>query len=418
MIYIKRKLFIPIFNVLLRLASLFSKLFIVLILSRELNSYDFGYYGLFTAIIVYSVGFIGFEFHTYSNRALLISTKTHNEIITNHIIFSLIAITISVPAFFAVFHFELLLSSLAIYFIGILFFEYLALELSRVFNILGSQIVSSILLFVRTSVWIMPACYLFINDEQYQTLDFVLGWWFAGAVLSFFIGLFYLLIFYKYKFSFSYADKPWIIEGIKKSSGMFISAQAVLLLFVMDRYLIKFDVGVELASIYMFYFGLTNALLALFESSFFVFYTPKILYLYSNDKINEINSECSKLLKMIVICCLLVVISSYLVIDYIIEFVGKLEYVEFKNVFFLLLLSVLIRVISLVYHFAIYAIKKDKYLININLVSLVLYPALFYLFNSSLHALYAASITMLCINILHLFFKRASWVMLVKRKSE
>lgn len=406
---------IRLINVALRLSSLISKLFMVLIMSRYLTSHEFGYYGLFASLIVYLVGYIGFEFHTYSNRNIITSDNTLNEILTNHTVFSLASIALSLPVVFCIFYFELLPFELAVPFFLVLLFEYLSLEVSRVLNILDRQIMSSFLLFFKTTFWIVPSSLLLIYEPNYRSVLFVLNSWFIGSVFALSIGAFVILRDVGFRLEPRSVNFDWIFLGLKKSFGMFSSAQAALLLLVVDRFLIKYHAGVELTSIYIFYFGLTNAILALFESSFFVFFIPKALALFGRGDFSSIDHEIKKMGCLIFIVCVLSGITLCFTIDYLIDFTGKVEYINYKPVFYFLLVSSLVKAVSLIYHFSIYSVKEDKYLIRANFISLINFALLFFLMEPFFHALYAASISMMCVSVFHLVYKYLSWTSILNK---
>ncbi len=392
------------FNLCLKFSGLISKLLLILLLSSKASGEEFGYYGLFNSLVVYLVGFIGLEYHASSNREVC-HLGIRRDLFSNHFIFSLVTVSLSVIISFIVLFFELLPCKYLYFFIVILIFEYLSTELIRYLNMTERQIFSSVVFFIKTSAWILPySIYLFLGGG-FDIATFYLIW-LIFSIVSVCLGFLSIKKDFNSYFSIKEVSFCFILDKIKKSKFIFISSQLILVLTVLDRYLINFYSSVEIVGIYVFYFMLTNSLTSILESTVFVFFIPKIILLYNKNETESFSKLIKKLYIDVLIVGLLSSLIMFMFIDEVLEIVNKESYISYIVVFYVLLGSSLVKLISLVPHYVLYSLKKDGISLNINILSLILFLllALILLF-SGIEPIMSVSISIFLINCLNFFIK-------------
>lgn len=365
-------------NLLLKSLSLLAKFAFILLAGREISEADFGNYGLFSALLVYILGFVGLEYHAYSNRALLLCNgKKKEEICSNQIAFIIFAIFLCIPISGILKILDFIPLSLGLWFFLILIMEYISTEMIRLMNILDRQIKATLVYSIKTSCWMIPMVIAWLADVHVNVID-IYKYWFLLSLTSVLFGFFCLRDYFRIGFKIKLISFQFIWSGVLNSKLILISSQMSLLLFVADRYLLKYTAGIESVSAYFFYFMLASSLLSVLESSVFVFLIPELIR-----KVNE--GDSSNILKAIVnmrnVAMLAVTIFSLtivFIVDFIIEFVDKASFKDHKEVFYILIMFVVLRVYSLTFHYVLYAAKYDRELMLMNFFSLIIFVVFYY----------------------------------------
>ena len=326
-------------NLSLRTSSLLSKLIFLIVLGRSLTDADFGYYGLISSSIIYMCGFLGLEFYSYTNRLILNEKASANKLLLNHLLLIIVVFFTVTCILYITGLGSMLAGDYFLLFIMILFSEYISVELNRLLILKNMQVISSILLFIRTGFWMLPAALLIIINESKVELSQVLWFWVIMSGIPAMISGGLVIIKFDLKFQMANIDRYLVLEGLKQSFPLFIASQLTLLLFIVDRVYLKFVSGIEIVGVYIFFYGITNALMSILESTTFMYFWPKLVILFSNDKGHLIKVEVNKMLKNVLFTSILIAIISVLLIDYIIIFIDKDFVASYKTVFFILLLS-------------------------------------------------------------------------------
>lgn len=391
-------------NLSLKMAGLVSKLALVLIISRNASNADFGFYGLFSALNIYIVGLIGLEYHASSNREVCRSGGS-TSLFTNHVVFAFLVSILSVFISLGVFVFELIPKNLIFYFSFILVFEYISLEIIRYLNMTDRQVQSSLVFSIKTTVWIFPFSLVVLYSSTISMENLYLLW-LAFSLLSTVLGLIILRPDIVRWFSSDFVSFQEIKNRIIDSKYIFISSQAVLALYVVDRYVVNFNAGVDIVAIYVFYSLITGALLSILDSTVFVFYLPTLISLFAKKDNKRIFQTIKKMFVNVATICTLFCIAALILIDPLLKFINKSNYLEHKIIFYILLLATVVRLLSLVPHYSLYAIKKDNLMLKLNLLSLAMFLVTFYLLMLlGVSSILAVSLSMLLLNIFHLSIK-------------
>ena len=396
-------------NLSLRTSSLLSKLIFLIVLGRSLTDADFGYYGLISSSIIYMCGFLGLEFYSYTNRLILNEKASANKLLLNHLLLIIVVFFTVTCILYITGLGSMLAGDYFLLFIMILFSEYISVELNRLLILKNMQVISSILLFIRTGFWMLPAALLIIINESKVELSQVLWFWVIMSGIPAMISGGLVIIKFDLKFQMANIDRYLVLEGLKQSFPLFIASQLTLLLFIVDRVYLKFVSGIEIVGVYIFFYGITNALMSILESTTFMYFWPKLVILFSNDKGHLIKVEVNKMLKNVLFTSILIAIISVLLIDYIIIFIDKDFVASYKTVFFILLLSFIFRSLSYTYHYALYSIKADSILFFISFFSIIVFFILSFLLVIFLPPIFAVSNAILVVSLFQLGCKKYFW---------
>ncbi len=397
-------------NLFLRSSILLGKFIFIVYASKTLTSEQFGYYILIGSSLVYLVGLIGLEFHAFSNRKIINDNTKISHHVSNHIICGILALS-----FVLIF---LWLSDLSLFFAGehsiaflfLIFFDYLCVELSRLLNSLELQIQSSTMLFIRSVFWMIPFM-IFIESGYYQfdKLSVLIYFWIGGCFLSLFFGI--RCIAKRVSIKSYYISFPWIINGIKNAAPIFLMAQLTLFTFFIDKILISHFDSIKAVGSYGFNLTVAFSLITFMEAAVFVFFVPKAVRMYANKNFEELN----KLLNRILIYTVgaVIIYGSFILVCYD-YFAGYFNISSSIYEFLLIYSFCSIMVLSMVYHYVLYASGKDKELLKISLISVFLFFIMFFISHIYMSALYAVVTAMTVLNTFLLLSKCYIWNRVVK----
>jgi O-antigen/teichoic acid export membrane protein len=386
-------------NVGLRGITLLSKFILLFFLAKYLEPDQVGLYGLFTATISYAFYFLGFEFYTFSNREI-VKEQLRNwaPILKSQASFTALMYLLLTPFLVLIFAFKLLPIEIAGYFFILLVLEHLSQEFNRIFVAMTKPVLASLILFVRSGLWV----YFLVTTMYFTTdihdLKYVFQFWIAGALLACTASTYYI-----YKLNLPGwnlpIDKTWIRRGVIKAAPFFLASAAIRGIFTIDRYWFEALTDLKTVGAYVLFMSLSNALISFLDSGVFVFAYPQLIKAHENKSMAEFHTKMKKLVQQV---SGLLVISSLLIYfgtQPLLQVLGKPHYVEFQWMLPLLLLATSIFCLGLIPQYGLYAQEKDRHIIISNMISFFVFismTALVSLFNKEWAVLIALNISLFC----------------------
>lgn len=359
-------------NVALRGITLLSKFILVFFLAKYLDPDQVGLYGLLTATIGYAFYFLGFEFYTYSNRELIKKNTEWAFILKSQLIFTFVMYVFFAPFLGLIFYFKLLPSSLALMFFTLLVLEHFSQEFNRIFIALSKPLLASIILFIRSAVWIYVVLAFMFSSEQYRNLDFLLLNWLIGAFFACFISI---LVIYRMKLTGwqTAVNWSWIKHGAKKAAPFFIAAAALRGLFTIDRYWMESLSSLKTVGAYVLFMSISNALISFLDSGVFVFSYPELIKHFEKKNAEAFKLQFKKLLKQVIAVVFVFSAISLFTLKYVLFFLNKQHYIDASWMFPYLLLATVFFCLGMVPQYGLYAQNKDRHIIISNVLSFVVF---------------------------------------------
>ena len=351
-------------NFLLRISIIISKTLLIYILTKYLTEADFGSYVLFTSILAFITYTAGLDLYIITGRKIITRKNDKNRRlfwIVLQLKFSfLTAITVSLGAY-------LLSSNLAVsQSVGILlvliFSELVSQEVCRILINLERQIESSIIMFIRTSLWVFPLAIASSFNLIEFKLDLIFNLWTLFSVISLIVSVKYLGFSrqeWRYSIPTKKRDIYVLLRVLNQSRKYFLNTLTYRSIFLIDRYLLGYFKGVLIVGVYGFLSAIHTAVQVLVDSIFFQFYYPKLVGLVSEKKMHL--SDRLHRNGMLVITLLYGMPGFFLVysFDFIIAVVEKDNWVEYRGSLVLIFISGYIFSISQLFHYYNYALKQD-----------------------------------------------------------
>jgi len=397
-------------NLVLRAGTLTSKFALIFFLARVLDPVDVGLFGLVFATVSYAVSFIGAEFYIYSIREVIIH-KDYERVgmLRDQGVFLILIYVIMLPLLLSIFYFNLLPWSFVFWFFSLLISEHLGVEFNRLLVALSKPLAASMVLFVRSGVWVLFLIPFLLLKPEMQRLNVVLGFWLAGSVVACALAIASLSKKLDFSSMHNKINWSWIKFGLKVSFPFFISTISLRAVFVLDKYAFEFTSGLDKLAAYILLLGIANAMISFLDSGVFVFYYPNMIAAYKNKDFAAFDSNLRKMIVQVVVFCFIFTSLSMLSINFVLDLIGKDIYRNSVYLLPWLLLAFTLYALSSIPQYCLYACKCDRPIILSHILALPVFVASCLLFSSMYQEL-AIPISMVSVFLFVFIFKYISWM--------
>lgn len=341
-------------NLTLRAVTILLKFILSIILIRSLGVDQYGVFGLFQSNVIILTFVIGFDFYTFSAREILNGDPVnHNSYLKNQFIFHTIGYLLIIPITFGLSKLEIVPSKFLKYFILILIFEHISQELYRLLILFGKTIISTVILFFRSGIWVALLLVLTEYSDFQITIELVLILWAIGALISVLIGIKYL--------DFKWVkgiDFHWIRNGISISIPFLIGTIFYKLVEFSGRYFLKFYFSDEAVGVFTFFSSIANILFVFVQTLVIIELYPALIESRKSGPEN-FTVIFKKFKKKIYSVTFLGLLLSIVGIYPLLLFLDKLELFENILSYLVLIISTFFFCLSFIYHYALYAFNRD-----------------------------------------------------------
>ena len=338
-------------------------LFFSIILPKKMQIADYGDLSLLTTTITFFIYLVGFDFYNYAHRDFInddkkkIVLKLFNQLFFNVALFALLFI----PFYISIYYNNLPYALLAY---TLLFTEYFGQELYRLLILFSKPILANVIMFFRSSLWIIVL--LLINNYNSHSIDIfeILIYWLSGNMILVLICITYIFNSEFIKFKKLYIDKKWIKKGFFVSIPFLLSTITLKIIELSDRYIIGYFYSNIEVAIYSFYANISNSLNVIVNTAVVIMIYPKLLSAFKEKNKDSIKQLIKLYKKEMFIFLSISIPLLLLLLNPIINWIGKSEYATEVNTYVILLFANMFFNLSLIPHVILYALHKDSYIIR------------------------------------------------------
>jgi O-antigen/teichoic acid export membrane protein len=349
---------------LLRGSSMGSKFLLVIGLSKELTTSEYGVFSLTITTLTFLIFFIGFDFYNFSHREIIENEDKKVQFLVSQFWFHLFCYFIYIPIIYFIFSNDIIPLKYIFPFYTLLVLEHIGQELFRFFNLFNKPNHANFTLLIRTAVWIgvmIIVEHLIFNREI--TIMNLLYYWIGGSLLAIIYSLTYVArrFFLKFKdIKFFSINHKWIKSGIKVSMPFFFGTIAYKIIEYSDRYMIDWFLDKEQVGIYSFYANFANIVNITVNTITITLIVPNLLRAVSSNEVKRIKIKIHQFSKELYLTTTLVSVCIIILIFPTLSWLDKPEFSNELSTYFIILLANIIFNLSLLYHFLLYAYKKDR----------------------------------------------------------
>jgi O-antigen/teichoic acid export membrane protein len=345
---------------LLRLATGAAQFGIIVFLTIYLSLNSLGVYALFTVALSYLSQLAGFSFNTYLQRE--VSSRPPVQwpgLLLQQWRFLAVSLGAAFAITVVIFGFGFIPFEYVAQFFGILLMTVLNGQIENFMVGIGRPVSATINLLLR-SAWILPLFLYTVWRTPGVTLYAVFTAWFLAELFALSAILERLRRLGLLPTRWEPTDKPWILSGVKV--GAQYTAWALLLLFIVNvqRIVLGHTHSEEQVGIFHFFFVISVFVPNLLEASLYAVIIPKLLVRHHTT--SDLSLRFPDRIPFLIllggggICLLLVAV----VLPVVLGFFGKVELLEHRQVFYYTAAYALLYTASRVFHYQLYASRRDR----------------------------------------------------------
>lgn len=363
------------FSLGLRGSALISRYLLFFCLALYLRPEDVGLYGLIAATVGYASLAVGLDFYLYANREFKQADDAHKRPILRRSLRVYAGTYLLVlPLLTMLFAGGLLPWHLAGLFYAVLVLEHMGQEAYRILVMMEKTLLAGWVLFLRLGAWAMIFSIAMALNEEFRNLEMLLVSWCIGAFLSVFFAIGPII-----KNSRSSQETPlendWLVSGLKVAIPFLIGTLCLRGVVTIDRYLVEIFNSREVLGVYVFFAGMAAALPAFLEAGVFSFLSPKLIGASRVGDGNLFKNIFIKILKDTLTVSVPFILLGVLSASLIVLFLPNQIYADNVVIFYLCLSAQIPLSLSMVYHFALYARRHDRSIIQSHVVSFAVFIA-------------------------------------------
>ncbi len=342
----------------LRGVSVIAK-FLFTVLFFKSSESGFGEYSLIAVSILLMVYLLGLDFYSFANREMLKPEADKQKIIFNQFVFYGFIYILLLPIVYIIFHKLDFNPEYQWLFYLVLISEHLNFEFYRLLFVFKKPLSANINLFLRNGLWVLGIV-IVLSITKTTDVHQVLLFWLIGNIASLLFS--FLVVFTKKKKIVKESlkiDSSWIKKGLLVSIPYIMGTISYKTIEFADRYMIDAFIDKKAVGVYSFFANMANVMnIVLFTLVVSVLYPYIVEGVMENDSL-KLKKYFNKFKKEIFLYSIGLLIFLSILLPVVLMAIGKTEYLNDFYIFFLLALSNFFLNLSFLYHYVIYAHKKD-----------------------------------------------------------
>lgn len=350
-----------------------SRFFLIFALAKLLTSTELGQFGLMVSTVMFCVLIVGADFYTYSQRELLArGPEGWSFVIQQQIKAQQFLYFIFLPLVLGVFIFGLMDWQYAGWLLLLLLLEHIAQEINRLLIAMQKQLLASLILFVRTGLWVLIIIPMMYFNDNLKTLNTVFISWGCGVFIAIILGVVSIRQVLP-KWEKVSLDRKWIKRGLQVGSIFLISTLCMMGLLTFDRYFIESLTSTNILGVYVFYMGLVMGGFNILEPAVFSFLYPKMLASYKNNEKKEYKAHAKELVWSTMLVSLLIAFALLALAPTIVNWIGEPIYTMYLDILPILISVGFVYTIGYIPHYILYAKRGDKWIVTAHISAMIIF---------------------------------------------
>ncbi|MEM7540334.1 MAG: polysaccharide biosynthesis C-terminal domain-containing protein [Pseudomonadota bacterium] len=324
---------------------------------------DLGLFGLIgTTVLIFGL-LIGADLYLPVHRDILATQPEQRakKFVSQFSFYSVSFLVLS-PAFFWICDRIEISTALILMTLPVLLFDQLSMELHRELIALKEPIDANVVYLLRSGLWVyvLAVCYWVFDIAP--TLGSVLTAWMAGAALAVFVGLLRLNRVLEIKLAALEVDWIWTAKNLRLAMPFLVATLALKAVEVGDRYIIEALIGLAPLGVFTLFAGIAGFInLVAYAGSVSLLYPNLVTAHTAHDRVAFRETARSMCFRSVLVSAL-AVLAIYLLIEPLLAFVDRAEYVDSLAMLWYLVGAMVITVLSQQAHFVLYARGHDKWI--------------------------------------------------------
>jgi O-antigen/teichoic acid export membrane protein len=351
---------------LLRALTLGSRLLLSLLMARLLLPAEMGLYGLVSAALAFALLAVGLEFYTHTMREMVtLGPAERVRILANQAALFCCSFAVTAVIALGASAFGLLPIAITVWVLVLVALEELSLDGARTLIVSSRQAQAYMVLFLRGGLWVYVVGAVMLVYPETRSIYTVLIGWAAGGAIGTAYALFCLRTLPWRALAGFRPDWTWIQTGLRTVQPFIATAIGTLALTYVDRFVIESFMGRDAVGIYTFYSTICIGIMSLGTSVSHQF-LPRIVAAHGESPAAFKQVIAIFLFAQSAVAGSMALLTAAAVWPILLVLQLNL-YADWIHVFYVMLLGAMLRAVSDVPSYALYAARADRRLLACNL---------------------------------------------------
>lgn len=358
-------------NVALRISAAGGKFALLLVLARTTDAAAVGLYGLVAATITLGLYVVGVDYYTYTTRQLLRAIgPSPGQVIRDQASLQGRTYLLSMVPVVVLFATGLLPWRVAPWFLGILITEHVSLEFYRLLIARKRPLRANAVFFLRTGSWSFGWSGLALVWPSARSLDALWIAWVLGGVLAIAVGTMWMR---DVIIAAVTARPDWerIRRGLRVAWQFLVATLAFRAMLTIDRYVLEAFRGTAEVGIYTLYIGMANVVVLIVQSGVVVVLFPRLVE--GRDRGDDVafRHQLSRFTRIVGASAIAAGMLVGAAVIPLLTMLGNPSYRADLASFWVLLVGTTVAALNFIPHYVLYALDKDREIMMMTLLALV-----------------------------------------------
>lgn len=346
-------------GVLLRILSAGSRFVALFLVARYLTDADLGTFAVISSAVSVLVYVVGFDYYVFTTREIRYKPNTSGACVRDQLAFHAVGYSIAIVIWIFLILLDVFPYGFLLWLLILVPLEHLGQEVVRLCVAIDKPLAANAFAFLRAALWIFPLSLLFLAYPHMRALEMVWLLWALGGVIALVTAGVVLRTLDWRSVFLTPPDLASIRIGVKVAALFFLGTASGMLLEHFGRfYLLAMEGEVAVGVLFM-YLSIGSLYQIVAHSGFIMHIYPSLLTAVANHDKETENNLVRRLNKAMQAFAAFASVTGLLLLHIIAFLTNKLQILQHRAAFFLVLGCTVLWLLSQGSHFLLYARKQD-----------------------------------------------------------
>jgi len=247
----------------------------------------------------------------------------------------------------------------------IVLLEHLAADAHGPLIARGRVLLASVNLFIRAGLWPFAIIAVGLVYRPARSLEWVLGAWVAGLMVMMAVLAFATLRGGRWRWVRLHWD--WLRDALTRSWPLYLSGLGAVGSLYADRFIISALAGLELTGVYVFFWSAANVVHSVTVYGTFHPRVPLLVAAAQGEDFGAFRKRLVHAQTETLAWAVLLSAMLWVAVDVFVHIAHKAQLSAHASLFVWIVLAMLLRILADSYHFVLYALRRDKTIVAVNL---------------------------------------------------
>jgi O-antigen/teichoic acid export membrane protein len=359
----------------LQTLTLLSSGLLVIALARYSSPEVLGLYGLTVSVVAVTAFLLQLEYHQFTRRELIVASRERwPVIIRDQAVLHTVVLVVMLPLVFLLFRsgvMSFLPRRVHGWYLALIVSEIFAQEAALTLIATSRLFKSNVVMFLRQGLWALLLVIFAVTGHNLGSVNILLGAWFLGGCGGILVAAVFLRDLEWAEATRKPIEWSVMLRGVRTAAPFLLTTGSSLIVLFFDRFVVASYRGLAAVGVYTFFASVTFALHTVIHNGVALFRLPRVVAAYAEGRRDGFSHEISVMAQITIGSALALGVLLAVGVFPLISVV-KPVYRRELGAFYFLLGAEVLRCCADVPLYALYAMRKDSWLLAIQVATAVL----------------------------------------------